>query len=179
MVDPPASGPVPNPDSGIRLVKMRASDLDAVVAIESSLFSNPWRKDDFAFSLQREGSDCRIVQLDGWLVGYTVGFFVAREYHLADFGIHSQFQRQGIGTKVMRLLLNRLERSNVNVVTLEVRSSNTYAIPLYKKLGFQTMAIRKDYYRRPREDALVMLKAIKGRMSDWIEAAATGLPENP
>ena len=56
-------------------------------------------------------------------------------------------------------------------ISLEVRMSNVAAIELYKKTGFQTMAIRNSYYSNPVEDALVMLRPLNGHLSDWVTEA--------
>ena len=54
------------------------------------------------------------------------------------------------------------------MVTLEVRASNQRALRLYGRSGFSTVAVRNGYYSKPREDALVMMKALEGRLSDWV-----------
>ena len=69
-----------------------------------------------------------------------------------------------------------LLNTQAHVVSLEVRMSNQIAIALYKRMGFETMAIRKSYYTRPCEDALVMLKPLNGRLLDWVSNV---LPEAP
>ena len=158
-------------DSGIWLEAMAKKHLDSVAQIEAVVFSNPWRRRDFEFSLFREGSHCRVAWLGERLVGYTVGFEISYEYHLSDFAIDPEFQGQGLGKQLLDLLLDDLDREKTHVVSLEVRVSNQKAIALYKKRGFQTLAIRKRYYSRPKEDALVMLKPLQGRLSDWVEQA--------
>ena len=86
----------------------------------------------------------------------------------------------GLGHRVLNQVFDSLDAS-VHVVSLEVRMSNLAAIALYRQMGFETMAIRKDYYRSPREDALVMLKPIRGKFSEWVTHAlsqAVGKPES-
>ena len=152
------------------LEPMAACHLEAVVEIEELVFSHPWTRRDFEFALKRENAYCRVVTVNEAFVGYVVGFFINKEFHLADFSIHPGLQRQGLGRKTLQVLCADL-CSLAHVISLEVRMSNFAAIELYKQFGFQTMAIRKDYYSGPREDALVMLKPLQGKLSDWVSKA--------
>ena len=152
------------------LEEMHEAHLDVVTDIEALSFSSPWKHRDFLFSMARDNSDCRVVLIDQQVMGYVVGFVIGREYHLADFAIHPAYRRQGIGHRVLIRAFETLDAS-VHVVSLEVRMSNLAVVGLYRQMGFETMAIRKDYYGSPREDALVMLKPIRGKLSDWVAQA--------
>ena len=149
------------------LEEMQAEHLDAVLAIERAVFSNPWRLYDFQYALERKGSSCTVVLSGGRVVGYSVGFLMLEEFHLADFAVHPELQKRGLGRWFLNALLEVLGGRAVNIASLEVRVSNSPAIALYRKAGFQTVSIRRGYYSRPREDALVMLKALRGKFSDW------------
>ena len=161
--------------SEYRLCEMGAGHLDAVVDIERDGFADPWRKRDFEVALSRQNSHCPVYMYGKRVVAYAVGFLVAGEYHLADLAVHPDFRRRGLGRQFVEALLKGLSDRNVQVVTLEVRVSNLAAIGLYGKLGFQTVAIRRGYYRKPMEDALVMLKALNGRFSEWVNGKVAAL----
>ncbi|MGA1195284.1 MAG: ribosomal protein S18-alanine N-acetyltransferase [Candidatus Latescibacterota bacterium] len=154
----------------VLLEPMQICHLTGVVEIERMVFSNPWQHGDFKSALERENAYCRIVVVDGQLLGYVIGFFINKEFHLADFSIHPNQQRKGFGQRVLDILCSELHDLS-QVISLEVRMSNVAALELYKKNGFQTMAIRKNYYTHPQEDALVMLKPLHGKLSDWITEA--------
>lgn len=156
---------------------MHQRHLADVLAIEERVFTNPWTLRDFEFALKRENAYCRIVVRDEKMIGYVIGFVIDKEFHLADFSIHPTLQRQGLGQKTMAILSEELG-GLVQVISLEVRMSNVGAIELYKKIGFQTMAIRKGYYSNPEEDALVMLKPLQGQLSDWVHMALSKRAEN-
>lgn len=157
----------------LQLESMHVCHLNAVVNIEKQVFTNPWTRRDFEFALERENAYCRVAEIEGQLVGYVIGFVIHKEFHLADFSIHPDQQRRGLGQKMMTVLCGDL-RALAQVISLEVRMSNGAAIELYKKTGFQTMAIRKSYYSNPVEDALVMLKPLQGQLSDWVTEALAG-----
>ena len=163
----PAAGAEVDQATDLMLSPMAIEHLPDILAIEQTGFSNPWRRADFEFALAKEGSWCQVAQIGDTLVGYFVGFHVLAEFHLADFAIHPDRQRCGLGRLLLERLVERLKVRPVDFVTLEVRSSNGPAISLYKSYGFQTVAIRRDYYRLPTEDALVMILALRGALSEW------------
>ena len=156
--------------SEYRLGEMGAGHLDAVVDIERVGFANPWSKRDFENALSRQDSYCLVFLSGSRVVAYAVGFLVPNEYHLADLAVHPDFRRRGLGRQFMKAVLEGLPDRNVQVVSLEVRISNVPAIGLYRKLGFRTVAIRRGYYSEPVEDALVMLKTLYGRLSEWVNS---------
>ena len=149
------------------LLEMVPSHFDRVEKIERAAFSTPWTRRDFEFARSRKNGFCRVAMVEGEIVGYVVGFLIDREVHLANFAIATDFQQRGLGRRTMEAVFDLLE-TKAQVVSLEVRMSNWAAIDLYKKMGFETMAIRKAYYTHPREDALVMLKPLNTRLSDWV-----------
>ena len=149
------------------LVQMIPSHLRWVVKIERAVFPSPWKCRDFEFARNRKNGFCWVVMVKREIVGYVVGFLIDREFHLANFAIAPDFQQRGLGRKTIEAVFDLLE-TKARVVSLEVRMSNWVAIDLYKKMGFETMAIRKAYYTHPREDALVMLKPFNTRLSDWV-----------
>jgi len=159
---------------------MVADDIAEVLEIESVSFSNPWRDQDFHYALNRDGGVARICRVQDVVLGYAVGFRTGSEFHLADFAVRSECQRRGYGAALLQILIAETE-STSEAITLEVRRSNQAAVRMYTRAGFQTVAIRQDYYSRPREDALVMVKALSGKLSEWVARAlsrASGMGES-
>ena len=157
--------------SGLAFVPMQRSDIPDVLEIESVSFSNPWREQDFVYALEKEHGIGRVCRLDGLMLGYAVGFRTGSEFHLADFAVRPESQRRGYGATLLDILLAELRMLGFRIVTLEVRRSNQPAVRLYGRAEFQTVAIRRAYYSRPTEDAIVMLKPLVGRLSDWVPKA--------
>ncbi len=149
------------------LVEMNPSHFDRVIKIERAVFLAPWKRRDFEFARNRQNGFCRVVTVGCEIVGYVVGFLIDREFYLANFAIAPDFQHKGLGRRTLKTVFDLLEEK-ARVVSLEVRMSNCAAIDLYKKMGFETIAIRKAYYTDPREDALVMLRPLNTRLSDWV-----------
>ncbi|MBR85309.1 MAG: ribosomal-protein-alanine N-acetyltransferase [Rhodospirillaceae bacterium] len=164
-------------DVAVDLTSMRADDLSEVLEIERVSFSNPWRERDFAYALEADHGVAHVVRMDGRLVGYSVGFQKGGEFHLADFAIQPGLQRRGYGRALLERLTGEVSALGLEAITLEVRQSNQAAVHLYTKAGFQTVAIRRGYYRHPAEDALVMVKALSGQLSDWVLRSASRMTE--
>ena len=135
-----------------------ASDLDPIVEIENSLFLSPWSRQSFESELVRPGGIVLTAEADRRPIGYAIGWCVADEIHIANLGVHPEWQNRGVG----RALLETLLRSCPEAAWagLEVRSSNAAAIGLYSKLGFRKSGIRKKYYVEEGEDAVLMEKKL-------------------
>ena len=149
------------------LAPMTRSHLRRVIEIERAVFSDPWTRRDFARARKRNDGLCWVALVKREVAGYVVGSLIDGEFHLENFAIAPGFQHAGLGRKTLEAAFARLD-AKAQVISLEVRMSNRAAIDLYKKMGFETVAIQKAYYTRPCEDALIMLKPLNARLSDWV-----------
>jgi ribosomal-protein-alanine N-acetyltransferase len=132
-------------------------DLDAVVAIEGTIYEFPWTSGNFRDSLAAGYSCWGCRSADG-LVGYAVMMLGANEAHLLNLSIAAPVQRRGYGGKLLEHLLGVARGYHADVIVLEVRPSNPAARRLYLRYGFGQVGVRKGYYpaRHGREDALVL-----------------------
>ena len=144
------------------LAPMREEDLDEVMAIEAAIYTHPWTRGNFGDSL-RAGYQCRTWRLaqgrgGGELVGYFVLMAAAGEAHLLNLSIGASWQRNGHGSALLREAASLAQQLGAQNLFLEVRPSNLAAQALYRKFGFNRIAVRRDYYpaRSGREDALVL-----------------------
>lgn len=142
---------------GSRIRPLLAADLDAVMAIERRAYDFPWTQGIFRDCL-RVGYCCWCYEVNGEIRGYGVMSVAAGESHLLNLTVNPRCQRQGVGTKLLTHFLQLACRHNAGTVMLEVRPSNTAAIRLYEKLGFNEIGVRRAYYpaEQGREDALVL-----------------------
>lgn len=88
-------------------------------------------------------------------VGFVIFDIIYDRCEIIDIFTIDNFRKKGIATKLINEIVNDYD---VNNITLEVNSNNESAINLYKKLGFEKVAIRRKYYNS--EDALLMLKEV-------------------
>ncbi|SFK60060.1 [SSU ribosomal protein S18P]-alanine acetyltransferase [Nitrosomonas aestuarii] len=142
-----------NPD--IRV--MRESDLSQIILLEREIFLFPWSLENFASSI-RAGYLCRVMEEKSAIFGYSIMMVGPDEAHILTFGIGAQWQKKGLGEKLLKYLIQLAGEEHAKSMLLDVRESNHGAAKLYKQLGFQQIATRKGYYPAMcgREDALVM-----------------------
>lgn len=136
--------------------RMTEEDLAEVIVIERDSFSDPWREEDFRSSLQDEKNGYLVAVIDGHVVGYCGCWGIAGEGDIYNVAVKKEFRRQHIGEKLLRTLIETSVARGITSFTLEVRASNTAAISLYQSLGFEPAGIRKDFYSKPKEDAVIM-----------------------
>jgi len=136
---------------------MKLWDVDEILLIENESFLAPWPGRAFVQELRSRRAVCLVARSVGSLAGYAVAWPLARELHIGNLAVAREFRRKSIGSTLLRQLLKIAEEKRAEMVTLEVRASNTAAISLYEKFGFTIVAIKHDYYRSEGEDALVMV----------------------
>jgi ribosomal-protein-alanine N-acetyltransferase len=88
--------------------------------------------------------------------GYVVAWFVLEEGEIGNLAVAGEARRQGLGARLLDHAIAAVRRSDVDVLYLEVRDSNAAARALYASRGFVEVGRRREYYRRPKEDALVL-----------------------
>ena len=146
------------PDNEIMIRKMTMDDLDTVVEIEKECFSVPWSKQGFMDALQKTDAYYIVAVTDDRVVGYCGAYGVCDEADINQVAVTGNYRRSGIGERMVRQLLDGLKERGYLYTPLEVRKSNTAAIALYEKLGFVSEGIRKNFYEKPTEDAVIMWK---------------------
>ncbi len=146
---------VPIPQLQFR--RMRMTDLPEVARLEKTLYDFPWSLGNFRDSLTA-GYDCWTVVHGETLVGYAILMVALEEAHLLNFAVAAEWQNQGVGASFLAHMVDVARESGCQIVYLEVRPSNLPARHLYRKLGFQQIAIRPEYYpaHHGREDALFL-----------------------
>ena len=148
-------------ETGLVFRPMRFEDLEAVHRIERQSFSSPWSIGAFLAELAAEHSRSWVVEKDEKIVGYAIGWFIADEFHLNNIAVDRRARRHGIASFMLERMLQIAREAGVRIIRLEVRRSNTPAIHLYKKYGFKVEGVRKNYYQREQEDALLMSFELK------------------
>lgn len=141
---------------------MRREDLPEVLAIEVASFALPWTVGMFESELARgdiaESLVARLAegQRPGPVVGYLCAWVVGEEVHINNLAVGPRWRRRGIAGALLGAGLDRARARGARRAFLEVRVSNVGAQALYRRHGFEPAGIRKRYYDRPIEDALIM-----------------------
>jgi len=153
----------PAPVSRIKVGPLTMGRVDEVLEIERLSFTDPWSREMFRSELQVGGGTyARMAERDGRLLGYSLSVLVADEAHLGNLAVHPDARGAGVGQALLDDLLLAAEKRRAVRLTLEVRESNQRARNFYYRNGFIDVAIRKNYYRNPVEDAIVMLRSLRG-----------------
>jgi len=142
----------------LQIAELCREDLDQVSEIETECFSIPWSKKALEEVLDNPRAYYITAKEEGNVIGYCGAYVILDEGDINQVAVTSAYRGQGVGRKMMQALLERLEQAGAKAVTLEVRVGNRPAIALYETLGFQTEGIRKNFYDKPVEDALIMWK---------------------
>jgi ribosomal-protein-alanine N-acetyltransferase len=141
----------------LRIRRLRETDIDEVVRIEREAFTTPWQAETFAGLMERDGVELTVMtKSDDEVVGYAILWCVLDQGELANIAIAAGHRGAGLGAHLLRHVLDVARARGVARVFLEVRASNRAALGLYSRFGFDEVGRRKNYYERPREDALVL-----------------------
>ena len=135
---------------------LQLDDLDAIERIEQRAYPTPWSRSMFASELAKPTSICLGAFEGNRLVGYMINARYVDAWHVMNVAVDPRFRQRGIATALIERLFEITGEDERRGFTLEVRVSNTDAIRLYRKLGFEARGVRRGYYTDNREDALIM-----------------------
>jgi len=132
--------------------------IDDVLLIEEASFTNPWSRAMYLAELENSGiSFCYIAKgPDGVVVGFCSFWRVLDELHINNLAVLPAFRRKGVARALLEHVLKEGSALGARRATLEVRRSNDAARLLYERFGFSVAAVRRGYYTKPVEDALVL-----------------------
>ena len=142
-------------------VKMDESHIDDIAALEAECFSQPWSKASLREELDNGFARFFAAVVDGRAIGYIGSFNVCGEVAISNIAVSSDYRRAGVASALLEKLIDTAVNEDAEFITLEVRASNEGAISLYKKYGFTQSGLRKGFYSKPTEDAVLMKKELK------------------
>ena len=137
---------------------MKAVHVPQVAALEKLCFADPWSENSVASELNNDLALWLVAMNDDTVVGYIGSQTVAGETDVMNIAVHPDWRRRGIAQSLIECLVVELKNRGSEARMLEVRASNAPAIALYEKLGFRQVGRRPNYYRNPKEDALILRK---------------------
>ena len=138
--------------------KMNATHVPQIAELEKLCFSDPWSEKSIGSELNNRLSYWLVAMEGDTLVGYVGSQSVLGESDMMNIAVHPEHRRKGIAEALVLALVAGLSEKGNHSLMLEVRVSNDPAIALYEKLGFVQVGRRPNYYRNPKEDALILRK---------------------
>lgn len=135
--------------------------LDEWEALEPLCFSDPWTRSQMEEIVGREGYISLALMLEGRLAGYACMYHILGDGNITNIAVHPEFRGRGFGGKLLDGLMEKAEGLGLARLMLEARESNAPAIALYASRGFERVGLRRGYYQKPSEDAILMTKRFK------------------
>ena len=134
-------------------------DLQIISELERDLFSEEkWSYFQILREFKNNFSKILVYKEKEEIIGYLIFREIEPEIEIFKIGVKKEYQRKGVGTKLIQKLIEIAKEKNISKIFLEVKASNLSAYNFYKKLGFKEMYRRKNYYSN--EEAIIMLKEI-------------------
>ena len=148
------------------IVPMHITHVSQIAALEAATFSLPW--DETSIQAELENPLALWLVAEGEtgegeakpVLGYVGSQTSFEDADILNVAVVPAARRRGIAAALMTELETRLASRGVEQITLEVRASNVAAIALYEQIGYAQVGLRKNYYEKPREDALILQKAL-------------------
>lgn len=137
---------------------METEDVSRVAELEREIFSMPWSEKAFLEEVERQDRLFAVVYQGEQLAGYMGLIPSFEEADITNVAVSPLLRRRGIAEHMLSVVLQWGRESGINAFTLEVRAGNGAAVALYEKMGFVCEGRRKNFYEKPREDALIMWK---------------------
>ena len=137
--------------------RLTPADAEIISAIEEEIFPDPWKTSDIRSLISTEGAMCYTALSEGRIAAYIIGRVIAPEGEIYRIATRPEYRRRGIATRLIERLLREETPLGLESLFLEVRESNLPAVSLYTSLGFKTIGKRKNYYKNPTENAILMM----------------------
>lgn len=134
-----------------------ARDLEGILAVDQATFERPWTREMYEWEARHSDvARFYVARHDGGVIAYLAGWVIFDELHINNLAVTPAWRRRGVAGTLLTHVLQAAAREGAVRATLEVRRSNEPARRLYERFGFAFAGVRKDYYRQPVEDALVL-----------------------
>ncbi len=137
---------------------MTDSDLEQVAELERLCFSEPWSYGILESGIHSPYDVYYVFEQEEEILGYCNLRVLAGEGEVQRIAVLPGSRRLGVGRKLMEAMVRSAREQEASAISLEVRESNRAARSLYESCGFAAEAVRKRYYRKPEEDAVIMWK---------------------
>ena len=142
----------------ITITPLSADTVEAVAALEKACFTTPWSPKALREELDNPMAVFFTAQIDGQVAGYAGMHHVVDEGYIANIAVDAAYRRMGVASALLEAFFSYARTHALTLLTLEVRAGNTAAQQLYQKYGFVENGRRRDYYRHPTEDALLLCR---------------------
>lgn len=131
-------------------------DLESISLLEKETFSLPWNSDMIKDNIEKDKRITLVAYNDEIFLGYILAHYVLDEGYIDNIAIKKDYQSKSIGSTIIAETIKKAKTLGLSFLTLEVRESNLKAINLYQKFNFTQVGLRKNFYTKPTENAILM-----------------------
>ena len=139
----------------LKITLLLAEHIREVALLEKECFVEPWSEKSLEMLLGDSGFGI-VALIDDKVVGYGGVMIALDEGQITDIAVRGEYRRRGIGMEIVKQMIKESAKRGLSVIFLEVRESNRAARELYRACGFEECGVRKNFYRRPTESAVLM-----------------------
>lgn len=143
------------------IVTMSEEHIQQIAELEKVSFSVPWSENGLRAELENETAHFLVAITDKKVLGYIGVHEIFGEGYITNVAVFPEYRRLGIGEALIDAATCGAIDRNCDFISLEVRISNTPAIELYQKQGYNVVGKRKNFYSNPTEDAYIMTRHLK------------------
>jgi len=136
---------------------MNRGDLAQIVGLERRIFSDPWPTSAFTYPESESFEITLVAESDSGIAGYACLMIDNHEGHLTNIAVAPDFRRKSVAKRLLDRIFEIVIERRCKHLLLEVRPSNVEAINLYERYGFKELLRKPNYYRKPVEEAMVMV----------------------
>lgn len=140
------------------------ADAKDIAEIEALTFPDPWDERSVSNLITTAEAMCFTAVDGGVVVAYVIGRLIPPEGEIYRVAVREEYRRRGVAYRLLDYSVKTSRGKGLESLFLEVRSTNAAALGLYRAYGFMEIGRRKNYYRDPVDDAIIMLKASRQDM---------------
>lgn len=144
----------------VDIKKCSNSDIHQIAMLEEKYIPNGWSERSFENFLKNNNIIILKAVFENEIIGFLNGSFVLDEGELLNIAIDESFRRQGIAKNLLENLESYFTEKKVKKIFLEVREKNISAVNFYIKNGFLKNGLRKNYYKNPNDNGILMMKLL-------------------
>ena len=139
---------------------MTEEDIEQVADLEKKVFSDAWSIQGIYDTFCQKQAFVTVAEQDKKIIGYCIMYYAVEEAEIARIAVDDTVRRQGVGRGILDCVCQCSKAKNIKRLLLDVRESNASARRFYEQYGFIVDGIRRNFYEKPNENAVLMSKAL-------------------
>ncbi len=152
----------------MKIIDMNEKHIPELAQLEKICFSQPWSEKSLSEELDNRTAHFLVAESDEKIAGYIGIFVVCESCYVSNVAVFPEYRRQGVAKQLIERACVVAEENGAESISLEVRPSNAAAVSLYGSVGFEEVGLRKNFYRAPVEDALIMTRTLTKKTENQV-----------